>query len=144
MHVLQHRSLVSVILEPGEPILESLTKVVREKDMKGATLTGLGAIKDVELGFYDVEEQQYIRQTFIDDYELVSLHGNLSLKEDEPYLHVHIVMSDKAFNCKGGHLFEAKVAATVEIWLHPFGEMPVRAFDKRVGLHTICGLRDTK
>jgi predicted DNA-binding protein with PD1-like motif len=93
----------------------------------------------VELGYYHLEEKDYHRKTFSEmDYELISLTGNLSLKEGKPYIHVHAALGDNQFRVFGGHLFEANVAVTAEVSIIPLGKMPVRELDPRLGLATIC------
>jgi predicted DNA-binding protein with PD1-like motif len=96
----------------------------------------------VELGYYHLEHKDYLRKTFSEmDYELISLTGNISLKDGNPYIHVHAALGDNQFRVFGGHLFEAEVAVTAEVSIIPLGKMPVRELDKNIGLATICKIQ---
>lgn len=127
-----------VVLDRGQLLLESLTKVVTQEKILGGHLSAIGALKNPELGFYEVHEKNYIRKAFDSgDFELISLIGNVSLKESQPYVHAHAALGLADFSVIGGHLFEAEVAVTAEIFITPFGAMPVREMDEKLGLATI-------
>jgi predicted DNA-binding protein with PD1-like motif len=63
--------------------------------------------------------------------EIVSCVGNVSLKEDAPFVHAHITLSDKEGRTYGGHLMPGTtVGATFEVTLHAYDEMKlVRKLD---------------
>lgn len=73
-----------------------------------------------------------------EDYELIALNGNISLKQNAPYIHVHALLGQRDFTVFGGHLFEGEVAVTAEIMILTLGNMPKRAFNKQIGLDLIC------
>lgn len=128
-----------IVVKKGEKLVQTLTREVTELGLKGGLISGLGALIHVELGYYHLEEKNYLRKTFSEmDYELISLTGNLSLKDGQPYIHVHAALGDNQFRVFGGHLFEAEVAVTAEVSIVPLGKMPVRELNQEVGLATIC------
>lgn len=128
-----------IVLEKDEPVIKSLTEIITNSNIKGGSITGIGAIKNVEIGYYELEDQNYIRRTFDHgDYELISFIGNISLKNNLPFVHAHISMGAKDFNVLGGHLFEAITAVTAEFYITPFDQMPQRELDKSIGLDLIC------
>ncbi len=130
-----HRML---IVAKDEALVASITRFAKELNLKGGMISGIGAVKDVELGYYELEKKEYIRKTFSgEDYELISLSGNISLRDGETYVHVHTTIGDSHFQVFGGHLFEAVVAVTAEIFITPLGQMPVRVLDSCLGLSTI-------
>lgn len=128
-----------VVLERGEKIVKSLTTLVTEQQIHGGQIVGVGALKDVELGYYELEKQTYLRQSFLDeDFELLALSGNISLKDNAPFIHVHTVLGKRDFSTFGGHLFEGVVAVTAEITIVPLGKMPKRTMSQ-LGIALICG-----
>lgn len=132
-----------VVIKKEEKLVETLTRFVTEHRIQGGYVSGIGALKDVELGYYELEKQTYLRKTFQDDdYELLCVKGNITLRENTPYIHVHALLGARDFSTFGGHLFEATVAVTAEITIIPFGVMPHRALDKETGLHLICGFKE--
>jgi uncharacterized protein len=131
-----------IVVPKGEKLVATLTREMADLGMKGGLISGLGALTHVELGYYHLEEQSYLRRTFSEmDYELISLTGNFSLKDGNPYVHVHASLGDNQFRVFGGHLFEAEVAVTAEISILPLGKMPVRELDQHLGLATICRIQ---
>ena len=129
-----------VVLNKGDRLIETITHLVEKHEIKGGFISGIGALSNVELGYYQLEKKTYLRKTFQeDDYELLSLKGNITLKENAPYVHVHAVLGRKDFSTFGGHLFEATVAVTVELTIVPFGKMPRREINEAIGLALICG-----
>ena len=138
--IVHHSEDKTLIVVPrGEKLVATLTREISELKLKGGVISGLGALIDVELGYYHLEEKDYLRKTFSEmDYELISLTGNISLKDGNPYVHVHAALGDNQFRVFGGHLFEANVAVTAEVSIIPLGKMPVRELDSKLGLATIC------
>ncbi len=138
MLVQQVKDSYLVILPVGTPLVAGLTQVVKEHSIQGGEVSGLGALKNVELGFYELAQKDYIRQLFADgDYELISLVGNITLRNKEPYVHVHASLGRSDFSVFGGHLFEATVAVTAEIHIRPLGALPERELDPVLGLQVI-------
>ncbi|MCH9770161.1 MAG: DUF296 domain-containing protein [Gammaproteobacteria bacterium] len=121
-----------------EEIMAAVTAVVREAELPGAFITGIGALKELELGYYHLEKKDYQRRQFDGDYELLSFTGNVSLNNDEYFSHVHVSIGDAEYKVHGGHLFQAKVAVTAELLITPLTELPKRKVDDRIGLGLIC------
>jgi hypothetical protein len=94
----------------------------------------IGAVSDIELGFYDINSKEYIWKKFSGDHEIVSAIGNITLLGKNPFLHLHAVIADKEFPY-GGHVKRAIAGAIAEIIVHA-GELPLyRAMDSDIGLN---------
>ena len=74
--------------------------------------------------------------------DLIKINNDLSpnadiyrvLKDNEPFIHAHITMSDHNLDVKGGHLFEAKVGAVGEFILRKIETDGKREYDANIGL----------
>lgn len=108
----------TVRLNKGELVAENLLKLVREKDIKGGWLVGLGGLTWAELGFYDLESRSYEWTKLDEPLELTNLTGNIAWENGEPKLHLHANVSDTSLHVRGGHLKEAETNGTVEIFIH--------------------------
>ncbi len=127
-----------VVLPIEAPVAATLTQIVKKQAIAGGLVSGIGAVKNVQLGYYDLEKKDYVRKTFAEeDYELISMNGNISLRDGEPYVHLHASMGRSDFSVFGGHLFEAVVAVTVEIQITILGALPERQMQEDLGLQTI-------
>ena len=105
---------IFISIEKGELINEKLLKIAEKEELNSGWINGLGAISNIEIGYWDIEKKIYVKQKFDDDYELLSLIGNVSLVDNKPFIHTHISFSDTKFKVFGGHLFDAKVIAAAE------------------------------
>ena len=125
-----------------EDVFSCLEEFAAKEGLKSGMLKGIGALKDVELGFYHLDKKTYDRKEFSDDYELLSLDGNLSYLNSKPFFHIHTVLGASDFSCVGGHLFSAKVAVTTELYFLPLDISIEREMDEEIGLNllNLCGI----
>ena len=86
------------------------------------------------LGTYDPRKGKYLQKTLKGDLEILSCTGNVSLKEGQPFAHLHAVMGDKRLRAFGGHLFASKVFAAEVFLTEPRGPALVRQPDPDTGL----------
>ena len=127
-----------IYLEKDEKIMDTLTKFCHQQGIQNARVSGIGAVKSIEIGAYDTMDKDYVRQQVSGTWELVSLEGNVTLKDGKPFVHAHVVLSDHDMNTKGGHLFDATVAAVGECFLTKFDHNANRELNEDVGLPCIC------
>lgn len=139
MKVLEGKDRMMLIVDRGEKLVETITKKFKDSNLRGGMISGLGALSEVELGFYHLHKKDYARKRFDKEYELIALVGNIAVKDGSPFVHVHAVLGDEDFSTFGGHLFEARVAVTTEVSIVPFEFAPVRQMNADIGLALICG-----
>ena len=101
-----------VRLDVGDEIMTSLTDLCNKENIRSATVQGLGVVNDVTVGYYSLEEQRYFPKTFNQQFEMIALNGNITRKDGEPYLHLHIALSDGNYRFFGGHLNNAVISIT--------------------------------
>ncbi|MCJ7507476.1 MAG: DNA-binding protein [candidate division Zixibacteria bacterium] len=124
-------------LEKGEEIINSLTDFADKYKIEGGFIYGIGTVNNLTLGYYEAEKKNYLKKSFPDDFELVSLMGNISLLKGNPMVHVHVVISDVNFNTLAGHLFSGTVSVTGEFVILATKDAIERAFDKETGLNLL-------
>lgn len=127
-------------LEKGEWLIESLEKFVQTSnpELPGAWISGLGGAQEATIGFYDLEQREYIWQTFSDLREVVSLTGNIAFDESgKPLFHLHGVFSDRQFQTVGGHVKDLKAGATLELFIHRTYKSLQRKQDDETGLRLL-------
>ena len=127
-----------VVLEVGDEVIAALKKLAAAERIGMASLAGIGAVKDVTLGYLDLDQKEYLKREFNgDSMELVSLTGNLAVLDGEPVAHCHAVIGDREMRVFGGHLFQATVSVTAEIFLRVYAGEIVRQFDRDTGANLI-------
>ena len=124
-----------VRMEKGEEIMESLKKLCLDEDIRLGSISGLGAAKEVEIGLFNTETKEYKTTVMRGMFEITSLIGNITRKENEVYLHCHINFSDASLNTFGGHLVKAVISATGEIIITKIDGEVNRRFDEEIGLN---------
>ena len=123
-----------VRLEHDADLVQSITKLARSNGVEAGSLVAIGALKRARLGYYDQESHRYCEMKIDTPHEMASCTGNVSLKDGEPFVHVHVVLADETGNTKAGHLLEGIVFAA-EVHLHELeGPRLERKYDGATGL----------
>lgn len=104
-------------LDIGQEICSEIKKFCIEHNIKGASVQGIGFADNIKLGTYNSEKQDYDRFVFEKGHEITSLVGNVSTKGDDLIVHLHGNFSNEKCEIIGGHLFEATIALTAEIFI---------------------------
>ena len=126
-----------VRIERGEEVVSSLTEVCREHKIGCASISGIGAVRDAEVGYYDLQDLEYRKRTIREVCELVSLSGNVALIDGESFVHTHAALGKGDLELLGGHLFSATVAVTVEVFLDIWERDIKRELDPDMKLNLI-------
>jgi len=119
MGVLQYHASkeLMVRLKSDADLVQSITELARSRRIEAGSFTAIGALKRARLAYYDQKNHEY-REIKVDSpHELASCTGNISLKDGDPFVHVHVVLADETGNTRAGHLLEATVFAA-EVHLH--------------------------
>jgi len=107
--------------------------MTKEK-IDGGFFYGIGAVRNTTIGYRDDEEKAYVFHEIPETKELVSINGSLSWKDGEPSVHVHGTIADWDLNVRGGHIKEAEIAVTAEIFIHLVDTRMDRQPDDETGL----------
>ena len=129
---------VVVRLDKGEEICRTLLAIAEKEQIGAASVSGIGAVSDFVVGLFDPEKKQFGENHFTGYYEVTALGGNLSTKEGKPYLHLHMSCADARGHVVGGHLAQATISLTGEIFMQVLNGSVGRAFDTEVGLNTFA------
>ncbi|MBI3035728.1 DNA-binding protein, partial [Candidatus Woesearchaeota archaeon] len=96
-----------------------------------------GALGEVELAHYIVENKKYTSKTFKQPLEIINMTGNITTMSKEVYLHCHIALSDEKMDGIAGHLKEGAISATCEIVLVKLDAAIKRKHDDFTGLNLL-------
>ena len=106
----------ALIFETGDEVVAGLQKFAVETNATAAEFTALGALSDVELGYFDWEKKEYRKIPVAEQVEVVNMTGNFAIGENgRPALHAHIVVAKSDGHARGGHLLKAHVRPTLEV-----------------------------
>lgn len=126
-----------VVLETGEEVVSLLMEFALEKQLTASQITGIGALREVTLGHFNLEKRDYKRIPLKEQVEVLSLVGNIATDKNQPRIHAHIVVGRSDGSAFGGHLIEAYVRPTLEVIIQETPEHLWRKTDPATGLALI-------
>ena len=126
-----------VRLDPGEDIVTSLTEIARKENIRLATVSAIGAVNDIVVGLFNPVSKKYTQNEVKDNFEIVSLAGNISTMKGETYLHLHMAAADVTGKVVGGHLNKAIVSATAEVFINVIEGEVDREYSETIGLNLL-------
>lgn len=122
-------------LDRGEEVVRSLVDFCVDKKIEAGYFSGLGAIQEAELSWYDVDEKKYSDRIFNEKMEIANLTGNIAKMGEKTIIHAHGVFSDREMNTKAGHIKKMIVAATCEIIVWVLNGRIEREYSEEIGLN---------
>ncbi len=135
---MQYKTLGNVIaarLEIGEEIIACVKEICEKEKVKSAVIHAIGAVKSAKIAMFDFSTGAY-KENEIDRFmELTSLDGNATKMDGETYIHLHANFGDEDGRALGGHLKEAVIGATCEIFIFTLSEEIKRIHDENTGLN---------
>jgi len=123
-----------LVFEAGEKVLETLNTYLTQHTITGAKFVAIGGFSQVRLEYFNIQTKQYEQRAVNEQVEVISLIGNVALVEGRPYVHAHVSVGTKDYQARDGHLGEATVQPTLELFLTQQNGELIREMDPRTGL----------
>ncbi|HWQ21548.1 MAG TPA: PPC domain-containing DNA-binding protein [Clostridia bacterium] len=127
--------LIALRVNRGEEIISCVKAVCEKEQVHFGSISGIGAVDHVVVGLYHVADKRYESNTFDGEVEMTSLLGNATEKDGQVYLHFHAAFAKEDGQVVGGHLNEARVSGTAEIFIHTAPGSIGRKADPVTGLN---------
>jgi predicted DNA-binding protein with PD1-like motif len=127
----------AVVFRTGEDPVAGLETFAREYDVTAASLSAIGAFRRATVAYFDWEKKDYERVPIDEQVEVLTLTGNIALKNSEPALHLHVVLGRRDGTACGGHLLDAVVRPTLEVAVVESPKHLRRRSDPETGLALI-------
>ncbi len=122
-------------VEPDEDLIDSIIQMIKDHDIKSGLINCIGALKKFTIGYFDINSKSYIQKTYDDYVELVSCMGNISFKDDQPVVHLHISLGTRDYNIIGGHLIQPTIVSiTGEVYIFEIDQKLIRVNDPTLNL----------
>ncbi|MEM3030099.1 MAG: DUF296 domain-containing protein [Candidatus Micrarchaeia archaeon] len=131
--------LIAVRFEPGEELVEGLARACAVHGIRSGAVWGIGALKEAELITAASTERLNPKTETIRGPVELAAHGNVSLKEGKPFVHLHAALSLLADNDKrqrrgartlATHISRGVVSLTGEFFILETGEIRRRLDEK--------------
>jgi predicted DNA-binding protein with PD1-like motif len=127
-----------LVFETDDELARGLTQFAIEQKLASASFKAIGALSSVKLGWLNWETKQYEPAVSLrEQVELLSLIGDVALKDGQPQVHAHAVIGRRDCTAHGGHLLEAHVRPTCEVVLTESPAHLRKEFDPAAGIALI-------
>lgn len=127
----------AVVFDPGDDPVEGLAQFARRERLGGSQFTAIGAFRDATLGYFNWESKEYEEIPVDEQVEVLSMLGDIALKDGQPQVHAHVVLGKRDGTAHGGHLLKASVRPTLEVILTESPAHLQKKHDERSGLALI-------
>jgi predicted DNA-binding protein with PD1-like motif len=122
-------------LETGSDLVAEIERFCREQGIVAAQVTVIGALRRAAYAYYEQHDHRYLELSSETHHEIVGFTGNVSLRDDKPFLHAHATFADANGTTVGGHLLRGCEVFAAEIMIRELsGVSLVRSFDEETGL----------
>ena len=129
-----------VALESGDRLMESIARFAAEEGLAASEFSAIGALASARLAYFDPESKEHVEIPVTEQAEIASLNGRITRPEGgegDPHLHVHCVLSRRDGSPVAGHLMEAEVRPTAEVFVTDSPTELHRRTDPESGLPVI-------
>jgi predicted DNA-binding protein with PD1-like motif len=134
----EHPKTYALIFNTGDELAAGLKQFASEQKVSGSSFKAIGALSSVKLGWFNWETKKYEISVALDEQlELLSLIGDIALKDGEPQVHAHMVVGKSDGTAFGGHLQKATVRPTCEVILTETPRHLQKQIDPESGLALI-------
>jgi hypothetical protein len=127
----------ALIFDKGDEFIATLTAFARKQGLGGSHFTAIGAFKEVLLGYFDRDKKEYVKIPLREQVEVLSLVGDIALKDSDPKVHAHVVVGKRDGTAHGGHILAATIWPTLELILTESPDHLRRKSDEETGLALI-------
>jgi uncharacterized protein len=121
----------------GDKVLETLNAYLTEHHITGARFVAIGGFSQVRLEYFNVQTRQYEERDRNEQVEVTSLIGNVALVDGEPFVHAHVCVGAQECQTRAGHLGEATVRPTLELFLTQLNGELSREMNPSIGLEAL-------
>jgi predicted DNA-binding protein with PD1-like motif len=122
-------------LETGSDLVEEIEHFCLEHDVLAAQVTVIGAVRRARYAYYEQDDHRYLELESATHHEIVGFTGNVSLRDDRPFLHAHATFADATGATVGGHLLHGIEVFAAEVMIREIaGVSLVRMPDAATGL----------
>ncbi len=122
-------------LRHGADLLDEITGICTDRDIRLGCVEAIGAVTRARIGFYDQEKREYGYYNIDEPLEITNLTGNISIKDNSPFVHAHVTLADSTGRAYGGHLAQGTIVFACECVIEVLeGPAFERGFDRETGL----------
>jgi uncharacterized protein len=127
----------AIILAKGDEVMSGLTDFARQNKVTSASFTAIGAFSHATVAWFDDGRKEFRLIPIKQQVELVSMIGDIALVNDQPAVHTHVALALSDGTVRGGHVINAFVFPTLELFMTVYPTALHKQLDDATGLKLI-------
>jgi uncharacterized protein len=136
--VAQNPKTFVLVFATDDELASTLKQFASDQRLSDASFKAIGGLYYARLGWFNWQSKQYEPSVVLDEQlELLSLIGDVALKEGKPEVHAHAIVGKRDGSAHGGHLLEARIRPTCELVLTESPAHLKKEFDAEAGIALI-------
>ena len=128
----------AVIFAKGDEAFSGLMEFAEKYQVTSGHFTAIGALSRATLGWFDLQKKMYQKIPINEQVEVLSMIGDFALYQGKPALHTHMVVGHRDGRASGGHVIEAVVSPTLEVFVTVDPVALEKKYDPETGLTLIA------
>jgi predicted DNA-binding protein with PD1-like motif len=125
----------ALIFGKNDEFMAGLTEFAETNHLAASHFTAIGAFKHALFGWFDREKMAFREIPITEQVEVASLSGDIGLINGKPAVHAHAVVAFPDGTTHGGHIINATVWPTLELFLTDEPAALVKEKDSETGLY---------
>ena len=127
-----------LVFDPGDEVIDQLTRWCRKQAVTAARLTGVGGFSDATVAWFDPDTREFVEIPVNEQVELLALNGDVAELDGNPAIHIHVVLGTRSGDARGGHLIAGRVRPTLELIVDEVPAHLRKRHDPETGLALIA------
>ena len=107
----------AVIFAKGDEAFSGLMEFAEKYHVTSGHFTAIGALSRATLAWFDLQKKMYRKIPINEQVEVLSMIGDFALYQGKPALHTHMTVGYRDGEARGGHVMEAIVSPTLEVFV---------------------------
>src|SRR5262245_52085979 len=127
----------ALVLAKGDEVMSGLTDFAIQNKVASASFTAIGAFSHAKVAWFDRAKSAYKLIPIEQQVELISMVGDIALVNDRPAVHTHVSLGLSDGTVRGGHLVDANVFPTLELFMTVYSTALHKQRDEATALELI-------
>src|SRR6478672_7449990 len=107
----------AVIFAKGDEAFSGLMEFAEKYHVASGHFTAIGALSRATLTWFDLQRKMYRKIPINEQVEVLSMIGDFALYQGKSALHTHMTVGHRDGRTSGGHVIEAVVSPTLEVFV---------------------------
>jgi uncharacterized protein len=127
----------AIVLSKNDEVMSGLTEFAKQNKVASASFTAIGAFSHATVAWFDDSKKEFKLVPINEQVELVSMIGDIALVNDRPAVHTHASVASSDGTVRGGHVINAYVFPTLELFMTVYPSPLHKEKDEATGLELI-------